>query len=277
MSRAAAPPPRSPSLLVPEPDPAREKPGNLKHAAAIVAGGYVALVLVMLALGLVLTHLGSSVGRWDESVNRWFEARRTPTWNSITGHATWFVNTIPAVGLAVVITAVLAFRRRWREAMMLWIALSLELLVFLSVTFIVARPRPDVVRLDSAPATSSFPSGHTAAATVIFAGLAIIVLCCTARSMLRVLAFIFAVLATTTIGFARVYRGLHHPTDVFAGALLGVSCLFVAVVAVRATAVRKSGAQDEQSAPEPVAAPAAVSIDRVGAGRYEPDLRRTAG
>jgi membrane-associated phospholipid phosphatase len=277
MSRDAVSPPPRPSLLVPDPDRAQQTPRNLKRAAVVVAGGYVVLLLSMLAIGFALTHLDSSVGRWDESVNRWFANHRTPTWNSITGVATWFVNTLPAIGLAIVITVVLALRSRWREAMMLWIALPLELLVFLSVTFVVARPRPHVVRLDSAPATSSFPSGHTAAATVIFAGLAIIVLCCTGRSMVRVLAFIFGVLAATAIGFARVYRGLHHPTDVVFGALLGAGALCVAIVAVRATAVRKTDETAERRAPEAVGGAVAVSIDPVGAARYEPDLRRTAG
>jgi membrane-associated phospholipid phosphatase len=277
MPRMAPSGPRSPSLLVRDVNQECPPHRNLKHAAAIVACGYALLVVVMLAIGFTLTHLDSSVGRWDESVNRWFANHRTDTWNSITGVATWFVNTVPAIGLAVVITAALALRARWREAAMLWIALSLELLVFLSVTFVVARPRPNVVRLNSTPSTSSFPSGHTAAATVIFAGLAIIVLCCTARSLVRALALVFAVLAATTIGFARVYRGLHHPTDVLAGALLGAGCLLVAVIAVRAVGLRKSGAEAEQSAPMLSEALIALPIDPVEAARYEQDLRRNVG
>jgi membrane-associated phospholipid phosphatase len=41
------------------------------------------------------------------------------------------------------------------------------------------------------------------------------------------------------VGFARVYRGLHHPTDVFIGALLGLACLGIAAVAVRAVRDRR--------------------------------------
>ena len=208
---------------------------------ATAAVGYVVLVVVMLGIGLALTHpLERTVGRWDESVNRWSVLHRTPFWNSVTDFMTWLVNTVPAIAIAFVITAVLAVRHRWREAAMLVIALVLELLVFLSVTWVVARPRPDVVRLNDAPSTSSFPSGHTAASVVIFAGLAIIITCCTPNMVLRISSYVFAVAVAVLVGFGRVYRGMHHPTDVIAGALLGAGCLFVAVLVVRASAVRAS-------------------------------------
>jgi undecaprenyl-diphosphatase len=236
-----------PSILVPDPispdptspDPISE-PGspNWGHAALVALAGYAVLVVTLLGIGFALTHLDSSVGRWDESVNRWFASHRTGTWNSITGTSTWFVNTVPAIGVAAIITAVLAVLRRWREAAMLVIALALELAVFLSVTFVVARPRPDVPRLNSTPSTSSFPSGHTAAATVLFAGLAIIVTCCTRNTVVRITMFVIAVAVAALIGFARVYRGMHHPTDVIVGALLGAACLIVAVLTVRASARR---------------------------------------
>jgi len=207
---------------------------DIKHAARVIALGYVVLVAALLLVGFTLTHpLNGYVGKWDESVNRWFVDHRTARWNTTTAAATWVVNTVPAIGVAAVITAVLAAFKRFREAVMLLIALALELLVFLSVTFVVARPRPNVPRLNATPSTSSFPSGHTAAATVLFAGLAIIVTCCTANMASRVIACIFAVVATIAVGFARVYRGLHHPTDVVIGGLLGAACLIVAIQAVR--------------------------------------------
>lgn len=51
-----------------------------------------------------------------------------------------------------------------------------ELLTFLCVTLVVHRPRPPVARLDVAPETSSFPSGHTAAAVALYGCIAILVL-----------------------------------------------------------------------------------------------------
>jgi membrane-associated phospholipid phosphatase len=228
------------SLLAPRsssPSEVREE-SPIRGALIITAIGYVALTAIMLAIGVLLTHvLQHSVGRWDEHVNHWFAARRTTAWNDVTAVATSAINTVPVVLAAAVIVGVLSLRRRWREAAFLTLALVLEITVFLSVTFVIARPRPHVARLNSTPSTSSYPSGHTAAATVLFVGGVLIVYCCTHNTLARVLSVVAAVLAPILVGFGRVYRGLHHPSDVIVGFVFGLACLFVAALAVRRASV----------------------------------------
>lgn len=207
----------------------------VRVAAVRVVAGYAVLTLALLGVGWLLVHpLSSSVGRWDDHVNAWFADHRNGFWNGITSFATRFLNTLPVIAIAVIAVLLLSARHRLREAAFLAVALVIEITVFLSVTFVVARPRPHVVRLDSTPATDSFPSGHTAAATVLFAGLAVIVTCCTRSRALRRLAFLLAALIAFLVGFARVYRGMHHPTDVLFGMLYGIGCLVVSALAVRA-------------------------------------------
>ena len=43
-----------------------------------------------------------------------------------------------------------------------------------------------------------------------------------------------AVLTACAVGLSRMYRGMHFATDVFAGIFLGVACLVVATLTVRA-------------------------------------------
>ena len=212
---------------------------SLRPAFAVGFVGYVVLAVVMLGIGLLLTHaLDGTVGAWDRHVSAHFAAHRTSDENQITKVATSLVNTLPAILIAVVVDAFLALRRRWREAAFLAIALFLEISVFLSVTFVVDRPRPAVPRLNATPSTGSFPSGHTAAATVLFIGIAVIVACCTRNTLARVVSALLGTAFAVTVGFARVYRGLHYPSDVFAGALLGLACLTIAALAVRAVGSR---------------------------------------
>jgi undecaprenyl-diphosphatase len=206
-----------------------------RKSIAIAALGYVTISTILLVVGMLLTHpLAHSVGGWDEHVNRYLADRRTAFGNDITSVATAAFNTVPVVIASALLVAFLLLRRHAREAAFITLALLLEITTFLSATFVVGRPRPDVVRLNSTPATSSFPSGHTAAATVLFVGIAVIVACCSGRRVARAASVVLAIVVVAAVGFARVYRGLHHPTDVIAGMLFGLACLVVAGLALRA-------------------------------------------
>ena len=127
---------------------------------------------------------------------------------------------------------VLGLRRCWREIGFLAIALFLEVTVFLTTTLLVDRARPPVVRLDDAPPTSSFPSGHTAAAVVLYVGLALIITARVRNPIVRAVAWIVAILAPLFVATSRLYRGMHFPSDVASGALLGIACIVVALFAV---------------------------------------------
>ena len=207
------------------------------HPAAAVASvavsGYVAICLVFAGMGLLVTHEFGALTRWDDHVNRWFAGNRTSSMNGWTDHATKVADTSGIlVVLVAAIIVLLVFRLRW-DAVFLAVALGLELLTFLSINYLVGRPRPDVERLGSLPSTSSFPSGHAAAMLALYGGLAVIVSTRLRARVAAVVCWIIAVLATAAIGVARVYRGMHHPSDVAAGALLGLAVLGVALVAVR--------------------------------------------
>ena len=232
-------------------DPESTLPAHRYRSALwVVAIGYVSLTVGLLLVGVVLMHvLDGTVGRWDEHVNEWLANRRTQDWNDITQVATKMVETLPVILAAAVVTGILALARRWREAAMFVLALVLEITVFLSVTFVIGRPRPDVPRLNSTPSTSSFPSGHTAAATVFTVGVVLIVFSCTRNRVARALTVIVALVFPVLVGFSRVYRGMHHPTDVFVGYLFGLCCLFVAVAAVRTVPARRA-VDDRESADE---------------------------
>jgi undecaprenyl-diphosphatase len=204
-------------------------------AAIVTVVGYAFLTAAMVGLGLFLTKImfdGASGG--DAALNRWFEARRTPTWDDVSRYGSMIADTLTVVGIAALVAFVLGCRRCWREISFLAIALLLEVTVFVSVAFLVSRERPPVLRLDEAPPTSSFPSGHTAASVVLYGGLALIITAHVRNTVVRAVVWTVAVCAPLFVGTARLYRGMHFPSDVASGALLGVACLLVALFAVRA-------------------------------------------
>jgi len=207
--------------------------------AVTIAGGYVAAWVVLAAsitaIGLLLTKaiLADGHGRWDQSVNVWLADHRDAAVNHVTSVATFMANTLPVVVLLVLVAAVLVVLHRWREALFLVGALGFELAVFLFANALVDRPRPNVPRLDSTPSTSSFPSGHIAATLALWCGTALIVNATVRNRVVRIVVWVVAVLVSLTVAFARVYRGMHHVTDVVAGALLGVGALAASAFAVQ--------------------------------------------
>ncbi len=188
-------------------------------AVVIAILGWVLLSAVTVGLGLLLTHvlLHGGVGRWDESVNDWFVTQRTTI--AERDHRRRNDDRIHddrGCRCAAVAVVVLAFRRLWREVGLIVIALTVEVAVFLTTTVIVNRPRPTVPRLDPSPPTSSFPSGHTAAAIALWFSLAIVISRHVKNAVVRALVWVVAVALPIFVGLSRLYRGMHHPTDVLA-------------------------------------------------------------
>jgi undecaprenyl-diphosphatase len=88
-----------------------------------------------------------------------------------------------------------------------------------------------VSHLDAAlPPTSSFPSGHTAAAICLYGGVATIVLR-VVRAWWRWLVLGVAVVVIVAVAAARLYRGAHYPTDALGSVLFAVPWLLVATKA----------------------------------------------
>ena len=200
---------------------------------------YVTLTGFFVGVGWLLTRPldGSGLVHTDERIERWFVAHRTSGWTSASFWGSQLAETATKVVVTAIVCAVLVVVfRRWLEALLVAVPLVLEAAVFLTVTLVVGRPRPDVPRLDGSPVGSSFPSGHAAAAAC-YAGMAMVVFLHTRRRWPRVAAVTLVVLVTAAVSVARMYRGMHHLTDVLAGVLLGMASVAVSAWIVRRAAM----------------------------------------
>jgi membrane-associated phospholipid phosphatase len=208
-------------------------------------GCYVLFSAVGVGLGMLIVHplRHSWLQHVDESIERWLAGHRTSWLNSATFVGSELADTVVKITVTVVVAIMmLVVWRRWLEPLMVALALVLEASVFITVTWIVGRPRPAVPRLEGSPVGSSFPSGHVAAA-VTYGGIVVVVFWRTRRHWARVLGVAVVALIASIAGFSRMYRGMHHLSDVVSGAALGL----VAVLATRAillrTVARRAGEQ----------------------------------
>jgi len=138
------------------------------------------------------------------------------------------------IGIAFVLAALLS--RRLRLALIIAVVLIVAAFFTDLVKDYVARPRPSVNQLVSAPGYS-FPSGHTLNSTATYGLLALVAWRSRLPLAIRRAAVVVGVTIPLLVGLSRIALGVHYPTDVLAGWLVGV-----ALVALGATLIRLTGA-----------------------------------
>lgn len=194
------------------------------------------LVAVTVGLGYLVTEVlpSTAIGKWDAEVPRRLVEHRQQEGVSESKLIT-SLSATPTI-IALTALAAVAFRwkfGRWRESLVVIYAVIGETSIFLATTLLIDRPRPSVPKLDAAPPTSSFPSGHTAAAVCFYGSIAAIILWHTRHRGIQVVAVLVCAAVPLTIAGSRVYRGMHYPTDVAVGMLLGAIWLAVVIFYVR--------------------------------------------
>jgi undecaprenyl-diphosphatase len=181
-----------------------------------------AIVCLVLFVGLTAAVLAGVADTWDRTLMLALANGREP-W------LTWWMRLLSVAGsglieipLALLLILGLVLRKRRVEAW--WYSAAAVSGWALSglAKLAVHRPRPHVIpRLMHGGGWFSYPSGHSMLAPIIF-GLGIIVWAAPWPSpAIRRAALVLAALFALGIGFSRVYLGVHYPSDVVGGLLLG--------------------------------------------------------
>ena len=124
--------------------------------------------------------------------------------------------TFAGLALFPVLAVRLLFGKQHKVGLAIFVSLGVSLALTLLFQYLTLRLRPEAVRLLlPTPRFFSYPSGH--AATVF------------APALVLVLAYrqwrwrIAALSGATLIALSRVYLGLHYPSDILGGAILGAT------------------------------------------------------
>ena len=112
---------------------------------------------------------------------------------------------------------------------MVVLAVVFEKAVFLPATLLAARDRPPVGQLDGNPPSTSYFSGHTAAAVALYFGIFVVIMWHTRSNAVRTVSAVLATAAVVSVALSRLLLGMHYLSDVLVGAAVGA----ISVIVVR--------------------------------------------
>jgi undecaprenyl-diphosphatase len=126
------------------------------------------------------------------------------------------------LGLIVMIIAgYLLLQQRYRTAVMVVVtSISGEVVDELLKLFF-ERPRPTAVPHLRTVLTASFPSGHAMESAIIYLTLGALLMRVVEGTFTKIYCMTMAILLTMIVGVSRVFLGVHYPTDVLGGWMLG--------------------------------------------------------
>jgi undecaprenyl-diphosphatase len=214
----------------------------LRDAGLRVLAPAAVLFAVIVGIGfLILGPLGGIPA--ETEVSRSVQRGRTATWDAITAVWSHIGNTEIIIGVCVVAVALVWWLTgQWWFAIVPAIAISVQATVFVIATTIVGRERPEVKHLDPAPPTSSYPSGHVGASVALYVTFALMAQRIQIAWLRRLLTVLFLVVPVL-VAYGRLYRGMHHLSDIVVGALNGLVCAILAWYWLRRDSPHASGSQ----------------------------------
>ncbi|MEN3337274.1 MAG: undecaprenyl-diphosphatase [Acidobacteriota bacterium] len=196
----------------------------------LLGGGVAVLLLLVVAMKLAGEVLEGETLHFDKRI---LLALREPRNPSVPVGPAWLLSAaldITALGSATVlgltvvaIAGFLILQGMWRTGLFVASAAGGAVFVDAILKQAFQRPRPDVVPHLRDVMTMSFPSGHALTSAVVYLTLGALSMRIAERRLTKFYCMAMAMLVTALVGASRVYLGVHYPTDVIAGWLIGLS------------------------------------------------------
>jgi undecaprenyl-diphosphatase len=231
---------------------ARVKPKD-RNELTLLLSAVVVLLLLFTASKLASEVLEGETQQFDKQI---LVALRDPANPSQPIGPRWLISgalDITALGSATVLTltvlAVAGFlllQGMWRTAIFVAVASLGGWFLNGALKELFQRPRPDVVPHLRDVMSLSFPSGHAMTSAVVYLTLGALTMRIAERRLTKFYCMAVAVLATVLVGASRVYLGVHYPTDVIAGWLIGFSWALLCWIVERSLE-RRAGLKRERA------------------------------
>lgn len=208
----------------------------LRRAQLLRARWMLLLATGTLAIGAFLKLTSElsegELDRFDQALLERVVAARVPALNGAAVDVTALGSVTVLTGVCVVALGLFALSAQWRGFWQLMLAAVGGGLCSSVVKQMMERARPSAALRLVQVESFSYPSGHSLAAASVYLTLALLVAQRLPRRGARAWVLACTLLLVGAVGASRAYLGVHYPSDILAGLLLGsgysllVSALF---------------------------------------------------
>lgn len=197
------------------------------HAAlgAYLIAGLAAILVSIVIFGTTASLVSRGrTQQLDERILLWLDAHATPWLDGAALEVTALAG-VAVVWLVLMLATVFLWRTQHRySALLLWVSYVGASLINFTLKAMYDRPRPALFEWRTPMAGhSSFPSGHSTTAVAVFASLAYLIVRLEPTRSMRRMTLAIAAIVITLIGASRLYLGVHYPSDVIAGFMVGLA------------------------------------------------------
>lgn len=201
------------------------KTGNFLSGLGIflLGGAAVAAIATFLFGEFAETVMSGKTQAFDDAVLRWMGAHHTKLLDGLMLEATALGTGAVVMMIVCVAALFLTLTRHHYSALLLVVATVGGIGLNLVLKLFFDRPRPHIIVWGTNAESSSFPSGHAMSATIVYSTVAYLAARLHRRTWARVLTLFAAAVVIALISVSRLYLGVHYPSDVVAGAIIGLA------------------------------------------------------
>jgi len=206
------------------------RPENARAFLLLSLAGLVMSIIVMLLMAKVHEEIAQPfLEHVDQAVMQAVHADDTPALTGLAFTLT-FIGSPSALIPLVTIAAIVLWKVRLRhDAVLLVVAIGGAALIDTVLKLHFRRIRPTVPWALVTEHSFSFPSGHSVGAVVLYGTITYLIWNHLHDFAQRTAVIASALLLIAGIGLSRVYIGVHYPTDVAAGYLVGLLWLLTLI------------------------------------------------
>ena len=224
----------------------------------ILVGAVALLAMVWIIAVLAGKVLSGETRQFDEwvlsSLRRAEDPRqlRGPHWLTLLAQDITALGGPTVLGLTVLaVTGYLFLHGLYRNGLFVFLASTGGWVLNSILKQLFSRTRPDVVPHLREVVSSSFPSGHALTSAAVFLTLGALLMRIANGRLAKYYCMAIAMFVTFLVGMSRIFLGVHYPTDVVAGWLIGMSwallCWMVERVLERRAGLRREKQEQQAS------------------------------